>query len=110
MDERIRNLMRERGHPNLLMNVDEPALGDKIVLALETLDAEAEEIREAMSSTVARNLRTMARMGIYLEEYVARQYPDFPVRQGVLGWEQYLPALDPDLERLLEKHDGVLAA
>jgi len=110
MDERIRNLMRERRHDHLLLNVDEPALGDKIFLALETLDAEADEIREAMGSTVARNLRTMARMGIYLQDYVARQYPDFPVRQGVFGWEEYLPVLDPDLERLLEKHVGVLAA
>jgi len=110
MDERIRNLMRERGHEHLLMNVEEPALGDKIFAALETLDAEADEIREAMGATVARNLRTMARMGIYLEEHVARQYPDFPLRQGVLSWQQYLPTLDADLEQLLEKHVGVLAA
>ncbi len=41
MDERIRNLMRERGHEHLLMRVDEPDLADKIVVALETLDAES---------------------------------------------------------------------
>ncbi|HXW62365.1 MAG TPA: polysaccharide pyruvyl transferase family protein [Candidatus Acidoferrales bacterium] len=110
MDERIGNLMRERKHEHLLMKVDEPALADRIFAALETLDAEADEIREAMGSTVARSLRTMARMGIYLEEHVVRQYPDFPVRQGILGWEQYLPPLDAVLERLLEKHEGVLAA
>ena len=34
MDERIRNLMRERGHEHLLMRVDEPDLADKIVVAL----------------------------------------------------------------------------
>ncbi len=34
MDERIRNLMRERGHEHLLMHVDEPDLADKIVAAL----------------------------------------------------------------------------
>jgi polysaccharide pyruvyl transferase WcaK-like protein len=110
MDERIANLMRERGHQHLLMRVDEPALADKIVAALEALDEEADEIREAMGSTVARNLRTMARMAVYFEEHVARQYPDFPLRQGVLGWEEYLPSLDRALEQLLEKHAGVLAA
>jgi polysaccharide pyruvyl transferase WcaK-like protein len=110
MDERIGNLMRERKHEHLLMKVEEPALADRIVAALETLDAEADEIREAMGSTVARSLRTMARMGIYFQEQVVRQYPDFPVRQGILGWEQYLPSLDAALERLLEKHVGVLAA
>ena len=29
MDERIRNLMQERGHDHLLMNVDDPTLEDK---------------------------------------------------------------------------------
>lgn len=110
MDERIRNLMRERGHEHLLMKVDEPELADKIVAALQALDAEAEEIRDAMGRTVARNLRTMARMGIYLEEHVARQYPEFPIRKGVLSWEEYLPPLSPDLCCLLEKHSGALAA
>ena len=78
MDERIRNLMRERGHDHLLMKVDEPELADKIVVALGALDAEADEIRHAMGRVVARNLQLMARMGVYFEEHVARQYPEFP--------------------------------
>ena len=110
MDERIRNLMRERGHEHLLMKVDEPELADRIVAALQALDAEADEIRCAMGCTVARNLRTMARMGIYLEEHVARQYPEFPIRQGVVGWEEYLPSLGPELRSLLERHSGARAA
>jgi len=110
MDERIGNLMRERRHEHLLLKVDEPELADKVFTTLRALDAEADEIREAMGLAVARNLRTMARMGVYFEEHVARQYADFPLRRGVLGWEEYLPSLDPDLERLLEKHVGVLAA
>ncbi|HVB55125.1 MAG TPA: polysaccharide pyruvyl transferase family protein [Candidatus Acidoferrales bacterium] len=110
MDERIRNLMCERGHEHLLMRVDEPELDDRIVAALHALDAQAEEIRDAMGRTVARNLQLMARMGVYFEEQVARRYPDFPVRSGVLGWEEYLPPLSPLLRELLETHNGVLAA
>jgi polysaccharide pyruvyl transferase WcaK-like protein len=110
MDERIRNLMRERGHEHLLMKVDEPQLADKIVLALQALDAEAEAIRDSMGRTVVRNLQLMSRMGAYLEEHVARQYPEFPVRTGVLGWEEYLPPLSPTLCGLLTKHGGALAA
>ena len=110
MDERIRNLMRDRGHEHLLMKVDEPDLANKIVAALEALDAEADEIRSAMACTVARNLRTMARMGNYLEEHVARQYPEFPIRRGILGWEEYLPPLSAELRGLLEKHSGAIAA
>ena len=110
MDERIRNLMRERGHEHLLMEVDQPDLAERIVAALTALDAEADQIRCAMGKVVAKNLRMMARMGAYLEERVARQYPQFPIRGGVRGWEEYLPPLGPELRKLLEEHSGVLAA
>jgi polysaccharide pyruvyl transferase WcaK-like protein len=110
MDERIRNLMRERGHEHLLMKVDEPELADRIVAALSALDAEADDIRCAMKRTVARNLQLMARMGMYFETQVARQYPEFPIRRGVLGWEDYLPALGPALCELLEAHSGAMVA
>jgi polysaccharide pyruvyl transferase WcaK-like protein len=110
MDERIRNLMRERGHEHLLMNVDDPDLDEKIVAALRSLDARADEIRDAMGRAVAQNLQLMARMGVYFEEQVARRYPEFPIRSGVLGWEEYLPPLSPTLRALLEEHSGVLAS
>jgi polysaccharide pyruvyl transferase WcaK-like protein len=110
MDERIANLMRERGHQHLVMRVDEPELADKIVAALRALDDQTDEVREAMGRTVARNIQLMARMGVYLEEQVARRFPEFPLRRGVLGWEEYLPPLSPVLCELLETHSGVLSA
>jgi polysaccharide pyruvyl transferase WcaK-like protein len=110
MDERIRNLMRERGHEHLLMEVDDAELEDRIVSALEALDAQADEIRDAMGRTVARNIQLMARMGIYFEEQVARRFPEFPIRTGSLSWEEYLPPLSPALQELLEAHSGVLAS
>jgi polysaccharide pyruvyl transferase WcaK-like protein len=109
MDERIRNLMRERGHEQLLMRVDEPDLEDKIVASLHILDSQSEEIRNAIGRTVARNLQLMARMGVYFEEQVARRYPEFPVRRGVLAWQDYLPPLSAGLCKLLEEHGGVRA-
>jgi polysaccharide pyruvyl transferase WcaK-like protein len=110
MDERIRNLMRERGHDHLLMRVDEPNLADRIVTSLKALDAETDAVRDAMGRTVARNLQVMARMGTYFEEQVAKRYPEFPVRSGVLGWEEYLPQLSPNLVKLLEAQSGVLTS
>ena len=110
MDERIRNLMRDRGHAHLVMRVDEPALADKIVAALRALDAETDAVRDAMGRSVARNLQLMARMGVYFETQVARQYPEFPVRTGILSWEDYLPPLSPLLRALLETHSGALAS
>lgn len=110
MDERIRNLMRQRGHEHLLMNVDDPDLADKIVTALRALDIESEPIRASMAEVVASNLRLMARMGVYFEEHVARRYPEFPIRSGTLSWEDYLPPLGPSLRKLLEEHSGALVA
>jgi polysaccharide pyruvyl transferase WcaK-like protein len=110
MDERIRNLMHERGHEHLLMRVDEEGLAEKIETALHALDSEEEGIRNDMERTVAQNLQLMARMGMYLEEQVARRYPEFPIRTGVLGWEDYLPSLPPSLRELVDRHSGVMAA
>ena len=58
MDERIRNLMRERGHDHLLMKVDEPDLEAKALRALQSLDEEEDEIRNAMYETGATGAST----------------------------------------------------
>ncbi len=105
MDERIRNLMRERGHGHLLLTVDDPELEPKLIDILERLQAEAETVRDAIGRTVLLNLKLMARMGAYLEEAVRQCYPEFPLRTGVLSWEDYLPPLSANLLRLAETFD-----
>ena len=110
MDERIRNLMRERGHDHLLLTVDDPDLGPKLIEVMERLAAEADAVREGIARSVVRNLKTMARMGVYLERAVHQQYPDFPVRSGVHSWEEYLPTISPGLEKLLNAHESAAAA
>ena len=101
MDERIRNLMRERGHDDLLMNVDDPDLEPRLLSALEKLASEGESIADRIGRSVIRNLKTMARMGVYFEEEVQRRYPEFPTRKGQWSWEDYLPPLDTGLHRLI---------
>lgn len=101
MDERIRNLMHERGHEDLLMNVDDPDLESKLLVALEKLATEGERIADGIGRTVVKNLKTMARMGVYFEEELRRRYPEFPTRKGQWGWEDYLPPLDAGLQRLM---------
>jgi len=100
MDERIRNLMRERGHQELLMNVDDPDLEQKLLAALETLATQGERIADGIARTVVRNLKVMARMGVYFEEELQRRYPEFPTRQGVWSWEDYLPPMNASLRQL----------
>lgn len=113
MDERIRNLMRERGHEHLFLTVDDPELEPKLLQIMETLVAEREAVREGIGQTVVRNLKVMARMGVLLEDAVRRQYPEFPLRAGVRSWEEYLPPLSENLLQLAERYDApaaVLAA
>jgi polysaccharide pyruvyl transferase WcaK-like protein len=101
MDERIRNLMRERGHQELLMTVDDPDLEPKLLAALEKLATEGERIADGIARTVVRNLKAMARMGVYFEEEVQRRYPEFPTRRGEWGWEDYLPPMNASLRQLV---------
>ena len=105
MDERIRNLMRERGHEDLLMDVDEPELEGKLLVAMEKLRTDADAVRDAIGRTVVQNLKRMARMGLFLEREVHERYPDFRVRCGVHRWDDYLPPLSPALSRLVETYD-----
>ena len=105
MDERIRNLMRERGHTDLLLEVDDPDLSLNLVIVLRKLFENSEEIRHGIGKTVVRNLKAMARMGIYLQENVQERYPEFPVRTGHYSWEDYLPPLSPSLLKLVEEFE-----
>ena len=101
MDERIRNLMTERGHTDLLMNVDDPDLEIRLRSVLDRLYREGESVSSGIRTTVVRNLKVMARMGVYFEEEVQRRYPEFPVRRGELSWEDYLPPLGANLRDLM---------
>ena len=105
MDERIRNLMRERGHEHLFLTVDDAELESKLLQMMEALVHEADSVREGIGRTVVRNLKVMARMGTILEDTVRRTYPEFPLRSGVLSWEDYLPPLSKTLIDLAQRYD-----
>jgi hypothetical protein len=109
MDERIRNLMRERGHQHLFLTVEDPNLEPKLIQIMERLFAEADSVREGIGRTVVRNLKIMARMGTILEDAVRHTYPEFPLRSGVLSWEDYLPPLSPAIRQLAERYDSSIA-
>ncbi len=106
MDERIRNLMRDRGHEDLLLEVDDAELEDKLLAVMRKLEAERDRVVHGMGRAVVRNLKLMARMGVFLEQHIAQRYPEFPVRSGVLSWEDYLPPLGPTLRRLVETYEA----
>jgi polysaccharide pyruvyl transferase WcaK-like protein len=101
MDERIRNLMRERGHQELLMTVDDPDLEPRLLAALNVLATEGERISDGIARTVVKNLKVMAQMGVFFEEEVQRRYPEFPTRAGEWSWEDYLPPMNESLRQLI---------
>src|SRR6204780_2227565 len=105
MDERIRNLMRERGHQDLLMTVDDPELEAKLLVALEKLSREGEALASGIAQTVVRNLKVMARMGVYFEGEVQRKYPEFETRRGEWSWEDYLPPMGRGLRELVAAYN-----
>jgi hypothetical protein len=110
MDERIRNLMRERGHEHLMLTVEDADLEPKLLQVMETLVRERDAVRDGIGRTVVRNLRVMAKMGTILEDTVRRTYPEFPLRSSALSWEDYLPPISPALLALAERYDSSASA
>jgi hypothetical protein len=72
---------------------------------MDRLWKDGEAIASGVGRAVVKNLKVMARMGVYFEEEVQRRYPDFPVRAGEYSWEDYLPPFGAHLRRLIEKYD-----
>src|SRR5262249_19534174 len=65
MDERIRNLMIERDHQDLLLTVEDPDLEEKLFAILGKLIKQHESIGDGIARTVTKNLKVMAKMGVF---------------------------------------------
>jgi polysaccharide pyruvyl transferase WcaK-like protein len=104
MDERIHNLMEDRGHTDLLLRVDDDDLGERLLSALRRLDREAERVRRDVLAFVPGQIRRMAQMGMDFADELQRVYPEFPRRDVSRSFEQFLPPLSPALQRLLSEH------
>lgn len=104
MDERIRNLMNDRNHPDLFLEVDEDNLGEKVLAMLHRLDKDGEQISADIARVMPDQLKLMGGMGIDFMDEVERVYPEFPRKQLPRTWEAHLPELAPELQALLEQH------
>lgn len=104
MDERIRNLMNDRGHPDMFFEVDEEGLGDKLLHVLRRLYRDGDAIAADIARAVPAQLRLMGQMGIDFMDEVVRVYPEFPRRELPRTWEHHLPPLPAAVQRLLERH------
>jgi hypothetical protein len=107
MDERIRNLMKERGTPDLSIEVDDGHLDARVRDAALALLADPDAARAAIERSVARNLRVMGQMGAMLVDHVRAAHPRFPFRAGLgEGGDPlaHLPPLPALQTRILERH------
>jgi hypothetical protein len=107
MDERIRNLMKDRGTPELSLEVDDGQLDAKIrEQGLALLDA-VEAARVPIERSVARNLRSMGEMGAMFVDHVRAAHPRFPFRAGLGEGHDplaHLPPLPTAQRRILETY------
>jgi hypothetical protein len=85
--------------------VDDSDLEQRLGAALDCLARDGDAVADGIGRTVVKNLKLMARMGVYFEEEVQRRYPEFPTRTGEYSWEDYLPPLHSGLQGLLQKYD-----
>ena len=102
MDERITNLLEDRGHGELLLRVEDHNLGARVLDGLRVLDREAERFREESLRFVPKQLVRMGQMGIDFVDEVARIYPDMARRDVPRDPYRHLPPFSPELNRLLE--------
>jgi polysaccharide pyruvyl transferase WcaK-like protein len=103
MDERIRNLMHDRGQPELALEVDDPKLDEVLFAAMERVDREREEVADAIARSTVDHLERMGTMGRIFVEHVRAAHPEFPFddSRGLDPW-RYLPPLGPTARALVE--------
>ncbi|MEX1363003.1 MAG: polysaccharide pyruvyl transferase family protein [Nannocystaceae bacterium] len=104
MDERIRNLMNDRGHPDLFLEVDDENLGERTLAILQRLARDQEQIREDIGGVIPQQLALMGQMGIDFADELTRVYPQMPRRDLPRTWQAHLPSLSPSLSALMEKY------
>jgi polysaccharide pyruvyl transferase WcaK-like protein len=104
IDERIANLMHDRGHADLLLRVGEESLGEKLLAAIRHLDRDAERVRHEVLGFVPAQIRTMGRMGMDFVDEVQRVYPNLKLRDVPRSFEHFIPPLSPSLQRLMGEY------
>lgn len=108
MDERIRNLMIDRGQPELALEVDDDSLDEVLVQRMIDVEKNAEQVRDGIGSAVISNVERMGTMGSLLVDYVRDRHPEFPFADGLGGGSAadpyaHLPELGPTLRDLIER-------
>lgn len=100
-DERIPNLLRERGTPDLALDASDPELAGRLIDAMAAVRADGGATADASARCAAANVLRMGEMGRLLLAELRRHHPELP---GVRSTDPlaHLPPLGQALERLIE--------
>lgn len=114
MDERIRNLMADRGQRDLALEVDDPKLDESLFAAMENTWRDRETMPAKIERCVAANLVRQGEMGMHLVDHVRSHYPHFPFAKtlgsSATGGDgnplAHLPRLAQQQRDILERWHG----
>ncbi|MGB0679609.1 MAG: polysaccharide pyruvyl transferase family protein [Polyangiales bacterium] len=104
MDERITNLMTDRGQPELALGVDDRNLEDKLRTHAERLLHDPDPTRTAITQAVRHHLQRMGEMGRHFIDHLCTRLPGFEPAVGPDDSRDmlaYLPPMAPALQQLL---------
>jgi hypothetical protein len=98
-------VLDEAGHPEQVLDVDDPALETRLAEALDRTRAHASRLGRDLRREAVGKLRRQAEMGRGLRLEIARHHPDFPLPREPTSWRGYLPELHPDLADLINRDE-----
>ena len=110
MDERIANLMADRGQAELSLHIEQEGLDEALYENLEKIERERDQVQDGIYRCVVKNLRRMAQMGVVFVEHLRQHYPEFPLRSGVGEGQElwsHLPVLPGAVEEIVREYGGV---
>ena len=104
LDERIINIMWERGHlDKLCISVEESDLNAKTLNMMEYLWQNEEPVRNEILDIMPSYLKKMSYMGKLLKDYIRTNFPSINLPPDSSDWQDYLPPLSPTLRHILER-------
>jgi polysaccharide pyruvyl transferase WcaK-like protein len=105
MDERIANLMEERGHfQRLCIKTDEPEMKQRVAGLMSDLWDNGDEIREEILRKLPGYLKKMAYMAEVTKKLIREWFPGIKIKADPKDWTGYIHPLYPELKKVLEDY------
>lgn len=102
IDERILNLMCDRGYPDSVLTVDDPELSEKLLGLMQKISSEPPISKAETGRFLVRQLTRVSDMGRALCREIEAKLPNVDVPNLDSEMETFLPSLSQDMKSLLE--------